>query len=359
MMAGLDFKPKCLATTIGSMPHVDPKRATEVIFTHTPDIPTWPQLPHLSFKESMAIQVSEGMPGVRLDEAKGTIHLDSGDLASRELELFYERFIEDDIDHFAISPEYAQGFEPFLQMVKEKGPSDISLLKGQLIGPISFGLTITDQSKAAVLYDDALRDAVIKTLIMKAKWQRKRFEGAAPDVESVIFFDEPYLQSYGSAYVKLNFDEVISYLNECFEGSGGPCGVHCCGRTDWGLLMETSVDIISFDAFDHTESLALYPKKIDTFLDRGGVLAFGIVPSTYPTPESIEDLTILTLLERFEGAVSLLAKKGIDEGKLLESALITPNCGTGSMSVPLAEKSIEFAGRLSQAVRAKYFGDEA
>ncbi len=353
-MDGANFKPKCLATTIGSMPHTDPQRAVEITFAHTPDIPAWPELSHLSFKESMAIQVSENMPAARIDEAKGSLYLESGAGLVEEMTAFYEHFLAQDLEYFAISDEFAQGFKPFLGRLRGAGRLDAKMVKGQVIGPISFGLTITDQTKAAVLYDDTLRDGVIKTLGMKARWQRSKLKEAAADLPNLIFFDEPYLQSYGSAYVKLNEDEVIAYLNECFELSGGMVGLHCCGKTDWGLILKTNLDVLSFDAFDHIESLSLYPDALSSFLERGGIIAFGIIPSD----DKITGLNPDFFIRRFEEAVDLLAAKGLDKETILASSLITPNCGTGSMSVAAAEWCYELCGLVSKVLRDIYFKGE-
>jgi len=352
----MEFKPCCLPMTVGSMPHIDAVKACEVVLKNTPQIPVWPQLPNLSFKESMCVQISEGMPGVKIDEEKKKIHLEARENLVWELEKFYDRFLAEDLDYFAISADYARGLHTMLDILRKHLPSDLVMLKGQLTGPISFGLTVTDQNKQAVLYNDLLRDAIIKTLTMKAKWQEREFKKLDPDVKTVIFFDEPYLQSYGSSYIKLNKEEVISYLNECFYAVDGLCGVHCCGRTDWSLLMETTVNIISFDAYDHTESMSLYPKELNKFLDRGGILAWGIVPSTYPSPDAIVNETLEGILDKFEDKVQLLVDKGINKTKLLEASLITPNCGTGSMIEELAEKSIRLTSELSSALREKYFG---
>ncbi|MDO8886269.1 hypothetical protein [Candidatus Oleimmundimicrobium sp.] len=352
----MEFKPSCLPMAVGSMPHMDAVKACEVILKYTPQIPAWPQLPNLSFKENMCTQVSEGMPAVKIDEEKKKIYLDAGDNLTWKLEQFYEKFLAEDLDYFEISADYARGFHVMFDTLKKHLPSNLVILKGQLTGPISFGLTVTDQNKQAVLYNDFLRDAIIKTLMMKAKWQERQFKKLSANTKTIIFFDEPYLQSYGSAYIKLNKDEVVSYLNECFSAVEGLCGVHCCGRTDWSILMETNVNIISFDAYDHTESVALYPKELNKFLNRGGVLAWGIVPSTYPTPDAIAKETLDSILNRFEEKIQLLVDKGIDKMNLLEASLITPNCGAGSMTEELAEKSIRLTSELSLALRERYFG---
>ncbi len=56
-------------------------------------------------------------------------------------------------------------------------------------------------------------------------------------------------------------------------------GVHCCGNTDWSVLLATQVDILNLDAYNYLEYLALFPMELREFLDRGGVVAWGIVPN--------------------------------------------------------------------------------
>jgi hypothetical protein len=121
------------------------------------------------------------------------------------------------------------------------------------------------------------------------------------------------------------------------------------------MLTETGADIISFDAYDYTENLALYPGEIRDFLDRGGVLAWGVVPAVFPEPERIAKESLESLTERFEQGLGLLAKKGFKKEELMEQSLITPTCGTGAMSEELAERSYQLTSQLSKAIRDKYF----
>ena len=46
------------------------------------------------------------------------------------------------------------------------------------------------------------------------------------------------------------------------------------------MLLATTVDILNLDAYGYIENLALYPAELRAFLDRGGVVCWGIVPNT-------------------------------------------------------------------------------
>ena len=102
----------CLPTIIGSMPHTDPSTACTQIVRYLKDIPAWPQLPKRSFLENMYVQFSEGFPGVAVGE--GNIYVDRSKDLDRPLENLYAAYLENDVDKYPVSPEYAAGFYSFL-----------------------------------------------------------------------------------------------------------------------------------------------------------------------------------------------------------------------------------------------------
>lgn len=349
----MEFKPKCLPTAIGSLPHIKSSEACQIVFRNLKEIPVWPQLPQKSYLENMYAQCSEGMPGVVLDlEKKSIFFASQEEEIVDEISVFYENYLKDEIDKFAISEKYADGFHSFLGLLSNLAEKPL-VIKGQVVGPISFGLTVTDEKKKPIIYNEMLFDTIIKTLAMKARWQEKKFKEVFSDVPVIVFFDEPYLMSFGSAFVSLGKEQVIKALAEAISACSDFTGVHCCGKTDWTLFTEAGFDIISFDAYDYTESLTLYPREIKSFLERGGVLAWGIVPSFLPAIE-IENVDSLT--EKFEEKLNLFIERGIDKEVLLENALITPSCGTASIPIKLAEKAYELTKAVSERIREKYFG---
>jgi len=338
------FKLNGLATAIGSMPHVDPKEACSLVLTHLPEIPAWPQLPQRSFLENMYAQFSEGFPGVVLEEER--IWIDSSQDLSKPLEELYAAYLEGSLNHSAVGYEYAEGLHVFLNMV---GKTDEKAVKGQVTGPISFGLTVTDQERRPLLYDDVLADALAKHLRLKAAWQEKTLSAIFPN--TIISVDEPYLASLGSAFVSFPREQVVTLLEEVLGGISGLKAIHCCGNTDWSVLLQTSVDILSFDAYNYGETLSLYPTEVEDFLSRGGVIAWGIVPNDEP---SLAKETEASLLDRLEDTIGLLSKKGIGYDALKAQCLITPSCGLGSISTSAAERALELTAAVSAGFRKRY-----
>lgn len=334
----------CRPTIIGSMPHIDPLKACSLIIRYLKEVPAWPQLPNRSFLENMCVQFSQGFPGVVVGDNR--IYVDrSRDLAV-PLEQLYTAYLENDVDKYPVSPDYAAGLHSFLA---SKNLSPLAV-KGQITGPISWGLTVTDNDRRAIAYDDTLSDAVAKLLRLKAKWQEKVLSKIARN--TVIFVDEPYMMSFGSAFFSLSRERIIKLLEETLGGISGIKGIHCCGNTDWSVLLDTSIDILSFDAYNFAESLSLYPAEVKRFIDRKGTIAWGIVPND---EKVIAEESPASLKDRLEEAMVPFTRQGIHFKQLIEQGILTPSCGLASLAhEEAADRALELLAELSARIRKRY-----
>jgi hypothetical protein len=345
----MDFNPKGLATGIGSFPQTDPGIVSELILKNLPEIPLWPQLPNTDFHEQMEIQYTEGFPCVVFDDIKKRMHFEIGEDPTEKLSEFYENVVTDNLDYFKISPEYSRGIYEMERKLKGIDVSAIQHFKHQVIGPLTFGLSRTDENKMAIYYNEIFRDVIIKGLIMKARWMIGKFKSFGLD--QICFFDEPILSAFGSStFISVNRMEVVASLKEVYDAihnEGVLAGTHCCGNTEWTILIDAGADIISFDAYEYGDTIAFYHDKIKSFLEKGGVLAWGIVPSSgkifQETPES--------LVKRLQQTMGKLINKGIDRDLLFNKCLLTPSCGTGSISVDLSNKVFNYLKEISDRIR--------
>jgi methionine synthase II (cobalamin-independent) len=344
----MEFSNPFIATGIGSFPHRDEKEVFRLIFRDFSEIPFWPQLPKRSFLEGMVVQYAQGFPSLKWDEKGQRVWVDTGQGFENEVERFYEWLEKGEIEPFQITEDFAIGLGILKELVSEDCKRKIKYIKGQITGPITFGLALTDRERRPIFYDPTLRDILVKHLSSKARWMRKRFQDLFPGTQTILFFDEPSLSSFGSAFSSLNREEVIFSLNECLDAVEGLKGVHCCGNTDWSLLLETHLDILSFDAYGYLETLSLYPKGVKTFLERGGILAWGIIP----TSEAVRKEDAKSLTERFKKGIESISKKGVDQA-LFERAILTPSCGTASLAIPLAEKVCQLTAEVSKRLRER------
>ncbi|MCD4742501.1 MAG: hypothetical protein K8R67_08525 [Desulfobacteraceae bacterium] len=361
-----DFKPKALPVLIGSLPMKSYKDATELIFKYTPEIPLWAQLPMLP-NEGMLEQFMSGLPGLVQDNDKFYFDTTKQGFDEEYLAFFEEYLLisegvsEIESSIFSFTPETGKGFKEFLRQVDDQLDERIDkkglpfvALKGQVTGPVTFGTAVKDQEDRSVFYNEQLREVMIKKLAMNAKWQAKEFakRGAVP----IVFIDEPSLAGFGtSAYITITKEDVTEAIEEIVDAvhsEDGLSGVHVCANTQWDVLLASKIDVISFDAYSYFEKFILFPGDIKKYLERGSLLAWGIVPTH--NEDIIEKETIETLFSKFEEQINHAQKTGLDKQMLLEQIFITPSCGTGSISFKAAKKVLELTKGLSEKVRAEY-----
>lgn len=354
----MSIKPKFLSTAIGSMPFTDIEHAIHVCLNKM-DAPIWPQLPKFGLNEQMEIQYSEGMPNIVIDRDKGRMFFDTVSDYSESFANFYEAFMASDettgstgdFSALAISEEFSRGIHALEKRLKSNG-SKLSWIKVQTTGPCSFALTIVDENKRAIFYNEEFRDVIVKALGMKCRWQIQKFKPFAENI--ICFIDEPILSAFGSSvYISVTREEVVAVLKEVIDyvhADSALAGIHCCGNTEWSILIDAGVDIVNFDAFDYGETIAMYIDKVKPHLERGGILAWGVVP----TSKAIREQTVESLEVRLETVMNNLASKGIDKKLIAEQAIITPSCGTGSLDQADAEKVFDMVDVLSKRMKSKY-----
>lgn len=338
---------KGLATGIGSLQHADAESALDLILEYVPEIPFWPQLPKRDIREGMVAQFSENLPFLRVD--KSGLNFSALDAKDRELEIFYEKIIANDIDYFKISEEFALGLHRFYQRLEKTYLGGVEFIKCQVTGPFTFAASIKDDLGTPLLYDAVLLQAILKGLAMKALWQIKLFRKFGKKI--ILFFDEPYLGCFGSAYTPINREDVVRALSELTESVKSEdvlLGVHCCGNTDWSMFMDIpKIDIISFDAFDFLDRLILYDDNLKAFLNRGGILCWGIVPTQLFTGEETAEL----LIRKLKGGINRLEAKGLEEDLLLSNLLLSPSCGLGTFTPEKAGKIFRLLAETSSFIR--------
>ena len=343
MKTRLNFN--CMPTIIGSVPYTDAETACRKIKKYLKDFPAWPQLPRKSNLENMYIQYSEGFPGIVIDGQKITLQRNSG--FDERLGHLYSDYAENKVDNYYVSKDYAAGLHTFTST----SHLSASAIKGQVTGPISWGLCITDEAGRGILYDELLADALSKFLHLKAVWQERLLSTVAN--QTIIFIDEPYLTSLGSAFVSISHEQVTTLLEEVLSGLQGIKGIHCCGSTDWTLLLKLSIDILNFDAYNYFESLACYPLEVKAFLSRGGVIAWGIIPND---EDILKKETLSSLYDRLCEIVASFSRDGISFKEIISSSLVTPTCGLASLSIEAAEEVFRLLAELSARIRVKYSG---
>lgn len=331
-----------LTTAMAIMPHKDVDRALEVALSL--DIPFWPQLPRLSYYEDMYVQASEHFPGIVLDVEKRTLRF-SMDKFILEYEETMSHLAAP--EYFDISKIYSVVYHRFLDQDLSGRPA----IRGQLEGPISFGMNVVDQNGRPILFDDNIRPLMLELMARRANVQLGRLK--RKNSNAFMYIDEPGLQFLFSAMSGYSDQAARVDLDTFFSLVERPRGVHLCGNPDWDFLLALDLDILSLDVYTHGEIFSSYAQSIRKFLDRGGGLCWGIIPTNYE-PFEKEDLESLIL--RLGEIWSLLRRKGIDLEFLLSRSLLSPAtcCLINLDGEKTVEKAFAMVRELSARLREKY-----
>lgn len=350
---------KLQALAIGSLPHNDLTKAMNVVKKDFPQIPFFPQLKNINKNEDMIIQFLEGLPSFLPSKLENfTIDSDSEEFFE-DLETFftdYEKITSENnaeiLEHYGISKDFSSSFEEFENIIKTTKPQ---FAKGQIVGPFTLATTLQDNNGKAVIYDETLKDIIVKLLSLKALWQIKRIKKANPDTTPIIFMDEPSISQLGtSAYMTISEAEVIQMLKEIsdiIKANGGISAIHCCGKCDWSIPMKAKIELLNPDAYTFAENFSIYYKMIENHLLSGGKIAWGLMPTL--DVDALRGTTLKNLIEKFEQAVKYLTNKRIDEKLIIDNSLITSSCGAGSLSIENAERAMDLVSELSKELKAR------
>lgn len=338
-----------LATGIGSVPFQDVAATCRDILHHFPDMPFWPQFVQRSYAEDMYIQYSEGLPLLEVNEKKRCLSIRSSCEREAELVSFYDRFLAHDTDYFEISRDYAPGIYELLELIGQADCIERQFIKGQTIGPVTFAAGIADLDGKSVLHNPELLEALVNGLAIKALWQVRKLGESGR--KTIIFLDEPYLSGFGSAFSPIERHEVISLLQKVIkylkESSDTLIGIHCCGNTDWSMVIDSGPDIINFDAFEFMDYFLLYSNDILRFLKAGGTVAWGIIPTAGADGDESAD----NLEDRLFQGFKRMYEWGVNPEVVAERSILTPACGMGTMTPEASQNGMHLLSRLSGNLR--------
>lgn len=338
-------KPEFSATMMAAVPYRDMEWTARVILRYFPECPCLPVM-------TRSIRwMFEGIPCLVIDREKRSVFLDVSPEREGELLEFYEKYDQSDLDYFATTPQTAPFFYKMIETLKESRPSGLKWVIFHSPGPLLLGEILKQLDGNPSGYHETLRDVLIKAANMKAKWLERKIKEEIPGVEVIADLHETTLVKFTSAGGTGTREEIINAINDSFEGLGCLTWIHCCSNIDWSLLTASNVDVINFDAYQHSDKIALYSKEVNVFLENGGMIGWGIVPV-------IEDLilkeSVQSLVERLQKGIDLFVSKGIDEKLLASSSWILPSCETVLLTDEQSDLVFNMTKQISKIMKNKY-----
>jgi len=355
------FEARCSTTAMGIMPHKNVDRALELALSL--DIPFWPQLPKVSLYEDMYVQASQNLPGIAIDFDKGRLSFNTGRF-EQELDGYFVKM--DAPETFALTPEYSTVFHNFLS----KELQGYKAIRGQNIGPVSFGFKVLDENLKPIIYNDEARTILFDFIQKKANIQYRELKERNPN--AFVWLDEPGLGYVFSGLSGYNEQQAKEDYHNFIAGLEGPKGLHLCAEVNLPYLLELGVEILSFDAYQIGFMPKEYASSVAEFIKKGGIISWGIVPTESTTLAMYTPATLAAILSDYWDVVS--RNTGLSLNRIALQSLIAParcmlsdtsQIGTTNKKVDehqllssseekIVEKAFAFLPELSQILRDKY-----
>jgi methionine synthase II (cobalamin-independent) len=310
-------------TGIGSLPHDDAATAVAFVLDRLSDLPAAPTLPNVDPRQGLLAEGVWGIQGVTVD-ADGTVTAEgkldpAAPLADEALE----------------GPPFA-GTRAFLAAVAGR----TGAVKLQLPGPLTIGTALLSHGVKADLAYAVAASAVNQ----RAKHLVALARAALPEATIVVFVDEPALHG-GVIGLPVPVDRVIDMVSGALASieADAVTGIHCCGETDWRIPLQAGPQVLSLPA---TAEIGPYTGALASFVERGGWLAWGVVPTDGPRSGTVGRLW-RTVASRW----CELVQAGCDPVRLRHHTLLTPECGLALHTVGQAERIFDLVHQLAERLQ--------
>jgi len=307
----LRFRPDCKTTAMGIMPHTDVEKAIKLALGL--DIPFWAQLPKVSFYEDMYAQASQSFPGIVVDPEAEKIGLDTARF-EKELGDYSQRMAEPEL--FTLSRSYSAVYHRFLG----ESLQGYAAIRGQLIGPVSFGFRLTDEDNRPIIYNEGVRTILFDFIQRKANVQYRELR--EKNQNAFVWLDEPGLGWVFSGLSGYNDVQAKQDYGNFLNGLEGPKALHLCANVNLPYLLELGIELLSFDAYQIGLMPKEYASAVARFVRSGGVISWGIVPTD---SSSLGEETPETLAKLLLGYWEVVSQNtGLSAKQVAEQALIAP-----------------------------------
>ncbi len=335
--------PELLATGVGALPHRDPIEACRAVLAVFPRIPYVPTLPNRGFLEAIVFADAEHLPGGVVRD--GRLVIDRSTDPSEAMEQVLLDYLERNAEPYRVGKAYGSGFHAMMG----RDLSDALLVKCQVTGPVTFGMQVVDEARRPILYDPEYADLLGKLLGLRARWCENAMRERMGARATLVVLSDPYLASLGSAVVPVDAGVAASAFEDIAALLDGGLGIHCCANTDWGFVLGLAPAVVSVDAWTYAREFLLYADEIARYMERGGVVAWGIVPADHAAFAAEKPDAFFS---RFE-EICARATETIDPDLFDRQSLITPTCGIRNANEGEAIEIMAATASLSRRLRGE------
>ncbi|MGD9795539.1 MAG: hypothetical protein AB7V43_18900 [Acidimicrobiia bacterium] len=336
-------------TGVGSVPHDNAQDAVTWVLRWCPVVPFVPQRSATSPAEAMINQVLTGLSAVSAS-LDGTVHGTIPEAALR------------DPPHADLNGPEFESLRAFVDVLAPAGDvlapagsvavgdgdtgEPIAAVKWQLAGPVTVGLAL---ARAGLRPDAAMAFAqclVQDTLIAVHALLGSRL----PGMTQVMVLDEPSFALVTCPGFPVAPDVAIDALSTCLATLQGRAvvGVHCCAEVDLAALLAAGPELLSVTVEagrSATPEQSVGAGHLARFIERGGTVAWGVVPTDRPIGERSSRWwrELSTTWDDLTGF-------GLSRGELAARSLVTPACGLALHTVDQADRVMALAAAVASRI---------
>ncbi len=315
---------------MGSLPHHEADEAVRWVLDRQPLLPAAPSLPVAHPLEQMIASGAWGIQGVAVG--------DDGSLAVEPAVMDADAPLGD----LSLDGAPFETLRAFLRAVRHRTEP----VKLQITGPVTLGLAL----RRAGTPDDLAFRVAGAAVRARARALLAVTVAEAPSAQPVVFLDEPGLVGGLVPGFPLAPDSMIDLISGALAEieSRAITGLHCCGLADWRAVLQAGPQVLSLPVGAGIEASA---GALSSFIERGGWVAWGAVPTDGPLGASAVRLWRCLSAQWCE-----LVQAGCDPVLLRRQALITPVCGLAHHGLDQADQVLALTEQVAARLQDQVVG---
>ncbi len=334
----LPFRPNCLPTALGPLPHRTARLAWDMCVRYFPEMLPLPLLAS-SGEEPLRVAV-QGFRGVTF--VRDQVQFDHA-LAIKGFDDLYLAYLEDQFATYAIS------LGAFTEWTaRELHVKRADAVCTTIMGPISAALRLVDDGVTA-LNDVTVVDALAKHICLRLQWQSAMVDRGAATIVQWLY--EPYLDVVGTPFAPISWSAAGELFEQAFGSQQGVGAVWTSSTVNLSaLLAEPVIEIVGLP-LPQPAAASVWGPALREFIQRQGVVGWGIVPTT---AEGLANARVGRLAARFTEFLQGLEAVGLPVADVIARSLIMPEDILGHLDANVAESALAMVSQLSGMLRHSY-----
>ena len=234
------------------------------------------------------------------------------------------------------------GFRTFLDHAPlELGRDYDGWVKWQFVGPVSFGLALM---RAGVPMSEAF-GAAVRAVRTRVQHLLDAVAVALPHCQQMVFIEEPAFGELMQPGFPIAPDTAIDLVSGALAAieTTAMSGLHCCGSSDIPSQLAAGPAVLSLPVRSEIAESAGY---LIRFMESGGYIAWGVVPTAGPIATSVE-----RPWRRLCALWCELVRCGADPALLRNQALVTAECGLAGHTPAVAQRVHAIVAEIGRRVR--------